>query len=613
MGIKGGIAVMLQKQNAIKEDVRVIVETVRPLTDAQQTLVHKKLKSLLAPKTVACFFKLNPDLLSGIRLDFGTLIVDDSVQAKLDDFVAQAKESLPSAFSAPGIMAHVEKCLKKFQNQPIVHTVGHVQSVSDGIARISGLPDLMAGELVAFESGAQGIVLNLNKDYLDVAILYGADDIQEGETVVGTHHKATVPVGFGLLGRVVNALGQPVDDLGDIVHTGYRVIQTPAPDLLSRAPVTKSVHTGILGVDALIPIGKGQRELVIGDRQTGKTTLLVDMMLSQHECNKKARSLTDKMFCVYVAIGQKQSGVQDLIQVLKKSGAIEDTIIVMAGASESAAMQYLAPYAGCAIAEYFRDNGMNAVVFYDDLSKHATAYREMSLLLRRPAGREAYPGDVFYLHSRLLERAGQMSPECGGGSLTAIPVIETQEGDVSAYIPTNVISITDGQIFLESSLFHQGIKPALNVGLSVSRVGGAAQTPIMKKIAASVKLELAQYREVLAFSQLASDLDTATQKLLNRGVRLTEVLKQVQHHPFALAEEVVRLLVGTKGYLDGIAVEDIPAFLKGLYPYVKEHAEDVVESIQIFGDVIEDEMSLLEQVLQSYAQTFKAVDTRKEE
>ena len=604
---------MLRKRDVVKESVRVIVESVHSLTDAQQTLIHKKLQSLFAPKAVVCLFKLNSDLLSGIRLDFGTLIVDDSTQAKLNDFVAHVQESLPTVLSSHGIMSHVDKCLKNFQNQPVIHTVGHVESVSDGIARITGLPDLMAGELVTFESKAQGIVLNLNADYLDVAILYGSENIQEGEIVVGTHSKATVPVGFGLLGRVVNSLGQPLDDLGNIVHTGYRVIQAPAPDLLSRAPVTKPVHTGILGVDSLIPIGKGQRELVIGDRQTGKTTLLVDMILSQHESNKRAHSLTDKMFCVYVAIGQKQSSVQDLIQILRKTGAIEDTIIVMAGAAESAAMQYLAPYAGCAIAEYFRDNGMNAIVFYDDLSKHATAYREMSLLLKRPAGREAYPGDVFYLHSRLLERAGQMSKEYGGGSLTAIPVIETQEGDVSAYIPTNVISITDGQIFLESSLFHQGIKPALNVGLSVSRVGGAAQTPIMKRISASVKLELAQYREVLAFSQLASDLDSATQNLLNRGVRLTEVLKQVQHHPFVLAEEIVRLLVGTKGYLDGIKVEAIPEFLDGLYPYVKEHAEDVVESIQVFGDVIDDEMTLLDQVLQSYAQNFKLVNERKEE
>ena len=604
---------MLQKHDAKKESMRIVVETVRPLTETQQTFIHKKLQRLLWPRKVACFFKLNPDLLAGIRLDFGALIVDDSIQAKLNDFVARTQESLPTTLSAHGIMTHVEKSLKNFKNQPIVHTVGHVESVSDGIARVIGLPDLMAGELVDFASHAQGIVLNLNADYLDVAILYGAENIQEGEAVVGTHGKATIPVGFGLLGRVVNALGQPIDDLGAITHTGYRVIQMPAPDLLSRAPVIKPVHTGILGVDALIPIGKGQRELVIGDRQTGKTTLLVDMILSQHECNKKAHSLTDKMFCVYVAIGQKQSSVQDLIQVLKKAGALEDIIIVMAGASESAAMQYLAPYAGCAIAEYFRDNGMNAIVFYDDLSKHATAYREMSLLLKRPAGREAYPGDVFYLHSRLLERAGQMTPECGGGSLTAIPVIETQEGDVSSYIPTNVISITDGQIFLESSLFHQGIKPALNVGLSVSRVGGAAQTPIMKKISASVKLELAQYREVLAFSQLASDLDSATQKLLNRGVRLTEVLKQIQHHPFSLAEEVIRLLVGTKGYLDDIDINVIPEYLKGLYPYVKEHVEDVVESIQVFGDVIDDEMALLDQVLQSYSQNFKACNTRKDE
>jgi len=604
---------MSQKQDVAQQYMRVIVETVHPLTETQQTEVHRRLQFLLAPRKIECLFKLNPEILGGIRLDFDSLVVDDTIQAKLQEFVAHAQESLPAVLSARGIMKHIETQLNQFQNEPVVHTIGHVESVADGIARVLGLPDLMAGELVVFNCGAQGMVLNLNAGYLDVAVLHGAENIQEGETVIGTHTKAVMPVGLELLGRVVNALGKPVDDLGAIENTGYRIVQAPAPDLLSRAPVSQPVHTGILGVDALIPIGKGQRELIIGDRQTGKTTLLEDMILSQHEHNKRARSLSDKMFCVYVAIGQKQSSVCELIHVLKKHGAMDDTVVVTASAADGAAMQYLAPYSGCAIAEYFRDNGMNAIIFYDDLSKHAVAYREMSLLLKRPAGREAYPGDVFYLHSRLLERAGQMSAKHGGGSLTAIPVVETQEGDVSAYIPTNVISITDGQIFLESSLFHQGIKPALNVGLSVSRVGGAAQTPVMKKIAASIKLDLAQYREVVSFSQLASDLDPATQKLLNRGLRLTEVLKQPQHQPLSLAEEVVRLLVGTKGYLDAVDVSVVPEFLDGLYAYVKERAEDVLESIQTFGDLSDDEMALLEKVLYAYSQEFVVSKTRKEE
>ena len=363
---------------------------------------------------------------------------------------------------------------------------------------------------------------------------------------------------------MINPLGMPLDDKESLNQTEQRPIFMPAPGIVDRDPVKTPVHTGIKAIDSLVPIGRGQRELIIGDRQTGKTTLIIDTILSQKIANDKAARLQDKVFCIYVAIGQKQSTVRDMMRILQEQGAMDYTVIVSAPAADSAVMQYLAPYAGCAIGEYFRDNGMNAIVFYDDLSKHAVAYREMSLLLKRPSGREAFPGDVFYLHSRLLERAAQLNGKKGGGSLTAIPVVETQEGDVSAYIPTNVISITDGQIFLESALFHQGVRPAVNVGLSVSRVGSAAQSSVMKKLAGSLKLELSQYREVLSFAQLSSDLDAATQQLLNRGSRLTEVMKQSPYHPLTPAQELISLFVGINGMLDGMALEKITPFLERL-------------------------------------------------
>jgi len=486
-----------------------------------------------------------------------------------------------------------------FTPRPTLTEVGDVLSVSDGIARVSGLNTLMSGERVRFSSGAIGMALNLNPTTTDVVLFENSDSIREGDHAFAEGHMNTIPVGMSLLGRVINPLGTPLDDKESLQNLEHYPVFAPAPGIITRDKVRTPVHTGIKAIDALVPIGRGQRELIIGDRQTGKTTLILDTILSQKATNEKAATLQDKLFCIYVAIGQKQSTVRDILRTLQKAGAMSYTIIVSATASDSAALQYLAPYAGCAIGEYFRNNGMHAVVFYDDLSKHAVAYREMSLLLKRPSGREAFPGDVFYLHSRLLERAAQLNAENGGGSLTAIPVIETQEGDVSAYIPTNVISITDGQIFLESALFHQGVRPAVNVGLSVSRVGSAAQSPAMKKLAGSLKLDLSQYREVLTFAQLSSDLDPATRRLLGRGTRLTEVMKQPPHQPLSLAQELLSLFVGVNGYLDTLPADEIGVFLSDLLDYARLQGSELLTDLST-GTLSDDLSHQLDTFIQAF-------------
>lgn len=456
-----------------------------------------------------------------------------------------------------------------------VSEVGQVLSVGDGIARVYGLEKVQAGELVEFSSGVKGMALNLEEDNVGVVIFGSDQEIKEGDTVKRLDSIVSVPVGKELLGRVVDALGEPIDGKGDIKAKEHSLAEVKAPGIIARRSVHEPMQTGLKIIDSLIPIGRGQRELIIGDRQTGKTSIIVDTIINQKKINDAAKSDKDKLFCVYVAVGQKRSTVAQVVKTLKDYGALDYTIVVAATASDPAPMQYIAPYTGCAMGEYFRDRGMHAVIFYDDLSKQATAYRQMSLLLRRPPGREAYPGDVFYLHSRLLERAAKMSDEEGAGSLTALPVIETQAGDVSAYIPTNVISITDGQIFLETSLFFQGVRPAVNVGISVSRVGSAAQIKAMKQVAGKIKLELAQYREMAAFAQFASDLDAATQNLLARGARLTELLKQPVNQPMSVEEEVVAIFAGVRGYLDKIPVKEIGAFegeslrsLKANYPEI---------------------------------------------
>ncbi len=470
-----------------------------------------------------------------------------------------------------------------------VSEVGRVLSVGDGIARVYGLDKVQSNELVEFESGVKGMALNLEEDNVGVVIFGSDESIKEGDIVKRTDKIVSVPVGKGLLGRVVDALGEPIDGLGAIKATEYSNSEVKAPGIIPRRSVHEPMQTGLKVVDALIPIGRGQRELIIGDRQTGKTAIILDTIINQKHINDQAKSEKDKMYCIYVAVGQKRSTVAQVVKTLKDHGALDYTIVVAATASDPAPMQFIAPYSGCAMGEYFRDNGMHATIFYDDLSKQATAYRQMSLLLRRPPGREAYPGDVFYLHSRLLERAAKMNDEEGAGSLTALPVIETQAGDVSAYIPTNVISITDGQIFLETSLFYQGVRPAVNVGISVSRVGSAAQIKAMKQVAGKIKLELAQYREMASFAQFASDLDAATKQLLARGERLTELLKQPVYHPMSVAEEVVAIFAGVRGYLDKLPLSDVKPFeqkalsaIKANYPeYLKQISEEKVISDEL--------------------------------
>jgi len=481
--------------------------------------------------------------------------------------------------------------IKNFGDDTEVAEVGKVLSVGDGIARVYGLDKVQAGEMVEFPGGTMGMALNLEIDNVGV-VIFGSDrDIKEGDLVKRTSSIVDVPVGMELLGRVVDGLGNPVDGKGPIKSKTRSVADVKAPGIIPRKSVHEPMATGLKSVDSLIPIGRGQRELIIGDRQTGKTAVAIDTILNQKSYNDAAGSdESKKLYCVYVAIGQKRSTVAQLVKKLEETGAIEYSIVVAATASDPAPMQFLAPYSATAMAEYFRDNGKHALIIYDDLSKQAVAYRQMSLLLRRPPGREAYPGDVFYLHSRLLERSAKLNEDNGSGSLTALPIIETQGGDVSAFIPTNVISITDGQIFLETELFYQGIRPAVNTGLSVSRVGSSAQTKSMKSVAGSIKLELAQYREMAAFAQFGSDLDASTQALLNRGARLTELLKQPQYSPLTNAEQVIVIYAGTKGYLDKTPVSGVTSFEKNLVNYLRSEGKAVVDELTSNDQKVEGEI-----------------------
>ena len=491
--------------------------------------------------------------------------------------------------------------IKKFGEKAEVSEVGQVLSVGDGIARIYGLDNVQAGEMVEFSSGVKGMALNLENDNVGVVIFGDDRSIKEGDVVKRTKAIVDAPVGKNLLGRVVDALGNPIDGKGDLDKKIERKrVDVKAPGIIPRQSVNQPMQTGLKAIDSLIPIGRGQRELIIGDRQTGKTAIAIDTIINQKEINKSGEK-KEKLYCIYVAIGQKRSTVAQILKTLEDAGAMEYTTIVSATASDPAPLQFLAPYTGCTMGEYFRDNGMHALIIYDDLSKQAVAYRQMSLLLRRPPGREAYPGDVFYLHSRLLERAAKLNDEKGGGSLTALPIIETQAGDVSAYIPTNVISITDGQIFLETELFNQGIRPAVNVGLSVSRVGSAAQTKAMKKVAGSIKLELAQYREMAAFAQFGSDLDASTQKLLNRGSKLTELLKQDQYSPMPVAQQVIAVFAGVRGFLDDVELINIKNIEKQIYEEIKSSSPDIIDSINNTGKLEEE----IEKKLTSVIEQFK--------
>jgi len=493
--------------------------------------------------------------------------------------------------------------IASFGTEAEVSEVGTVLSVGDGIARIYGLDNVQAGEMVQFDGDIKGMALNLEADNVGVVIFGSDSSIREGDTVRRTGTIVDVPVGKGLLGRVVDGLGNPIDGKGPIESSERRRVEVKAPGIIPRKSVHEPVQTGLKALDALVPIGRGQRELIIGDRQTGKSAVALDTFINQREINKSGKE-SEKLYCIYVAIGQKRSTVAQIVRALEENGAMEYSIVVAATASEPAPLQFLAPYTGCTMGEYFRDNGMHAVIVYDDLSKQAVAYRQMSLLLRRPPGREAYPGDVFYLHSRLLERAAKMNEANGAGSLTALPVIETQAGDVSAYIPTNVISITDGQIFLETELFYQGIRPAINVGLSVSRVGSAAQTKAMKKVAGSIKLELAQYREMAAFAQFGSDLDAATQRLLNRGARLTELLKQPQFNPMPVEEQVVSIYAGVNGFLDSVPVNAVTRFESALLSFFRSEHSDVLGKIRETKTLDDDTAAELKRIIGEFTKTF---------
>ena len=480
---------------------------------------------------------------------------------------------------ASEISAILKSEIKNLDDDPTISEVGTVLTVGDGIARVYGLDNVQAGEMVEFPGKVKGMALNLEDDNVGVVIFGSDKSIKEGDVVKRTNSIVEVPTGKSLLGRVVDGLGNPIDGKGPLQDVKYRRAELKAPGIIPRKSVHEPMQTGIKAIDSLIPIGRGQRELIIGDRQTGKTSVIIDTIINQKEVNHSDDE-SKKLYCIYVSIGQKRSTVAQIVKTLEDNDAMKYSIVVAATASDPAPLQFLAPYTGCAMGEFFRDNGMHAVIFYDDLSKQAVAYRQMSLLLRRPPGREAFPGDVFYIHSRLLERAAKMGEKSGSGSLTSLPVIETQAGDVSAYIPTNVISITDGQIFLETELFFKGIRPAVNVGLSVSRVGSAAQIKAMKQVSGSIKLDLAQFREMEAFSQFASDLDQSTRNLLERGRRLTEILKQPQYNPLKVEEQVVVIFSGVRGHLDKIAINDITKFEKYLLEKIRDDGKQILETLK---------------------------------
>ena len=504
---------------------------------------------------------------------------------------------------AAEISAILKEQIANFDAGSDVSEIGQVLSVGDGVARVYGLDNVQAGEMVEFPGGIKGMALNLETDNVGIVIFGDDRDIKEGDTVKRTGDIVDVPVGKALLGRVIDALGNPIDGAGTIDTTERRLVEVKAPGIIPRQSVSEPMQTGLKALDSLVPVGRGQRELIIGDRQTGKTAVAIDTIINQKSVNDSGDE-SQKLYCIYVAIGQKRSTVAQVVKTLQDTGAMEYTVVVAATASEPAPLQFLAPYVGCAIGEYFRDNGMHAVIIYDDLSKQATAYRQMSLLLRRPPGREAYPGDVFYVHSRLLERAAKMNKDNGSGSLTALPVIETQANDVSAYIPTNVISITDGQIFLETDLFYKGVRPAINVGLSVSRVGSAAQSKAMKKVAGTIKLELAQFREMEAFSQFASDLDAVTQRLLARGARLTELLKQPQYSPMPVEEQVVAIYAGVRGHLDTIKIPEINRFEAQLLDHIRGNHADILAAIRDTGDLSEETDGRLADIVSAFVKAF---------
>ena len=586
-----------------KGEVTAQVTVAEQLNDARMDEIRDALKQVTG-KDVQIDVDVDPSIIGGLKVKLGSRMVDASLRTKLNSIKLAMKEVTLMDIRAAEISAILKEQIKNFGQEAEVSEVGQVLSVGDGIARVYGLDNVQAGEMVEFENGVRGMALNLETDNVGI-VIFGADrEIKEGQTVKRTRAIVDVPVGKGLLGRVVDALGNPIDGKGPIQSDKRARVDVKAPGIIPRKSVHEPMATGLKAIDSLIPIGRGQRELIIGDRQTGKTAIALDTILNQKPLNAQPDEKI-KLYCVYVAIGQKRSTVAQFVKVLEEQGALEYSIVVAATASDPAPMQYLAPFAGCTMGEYFRDNGMHAVIIYDDLSKQAVAYRQMSLLLRRPPGREAYPGDVFYLHSRLLERAAKMGDGAGAGSLTALPVIETQANDVSAYIPTNVISITDGQIFLETDLFYQGIRPAVNVGLSVSRVGSAAQTKAMKKVAGRIKGELAQYREMAAFAQFGSDLDATTQRLLARGARLTELLKQPQFSPLKMEEQVDRDLCRRERLSrPDCRSTACRAFEDGLLSLMRTKHGDILEDIRKTGDLTDATAAKLKAAVDGYAKRF---------
>ena len=574
--INEAFAKLIDEMNGV---VVAEVTTAKAINDNEQQQITEKLMKAVGGKTVSLKHNVDPEILGGMIVQIGSLQIDDSVKSKITRMKEQMKSAKVSALKASEISEVITDKIINFDNRPETVEVGTVMSVGDGVARAYGLDNVQYGELVEFTNGVKGMALNLEQDNVGI-VIFGEDrGITEGDKVKRTGKVVSVPVGKGLLGRVVNALGEPIDGKGPIQAADHYAVERKAPGVIERQSVSEPMQTGIKAIDALVPIGRGQRELIIGDRQTGKTAVAIDTIINQKKVNA-GNDEKQKLYCIYVAVGQKRSTVAQIVKTLEENGAMEYSIVVAATASDPAPLQFLAPYTGCSMGEYFRDNGMHALIIYDDLSKQAVAYRQMSLLLRRPPGREAYPGDVFYLHSRLLERAAKMSDDKGGGSLTALPIIETQAGDISAYIPTNVISITDGQIFLETELFYKGIRPAINVGNSVSRVGSAAQTKAMKKVSGSIKLELAQFREMEAFSQFASDLDASTQKLISRGRRLTQLLKQPQFSPMTVSEQSSMIFAGIKGLLDDVPADKISAFEKMALADLHAEQSALVDAIE---------------------------------
>ena len=591
--ISRGDAVSFRDAQSVSLTVRAAAEPAEETVEKIRCVAEEALKKANVETPLQTKVLVDEKLLAGLSVQLGDTVYDGSALGLLE----RAKSVVASGGEAEeDLVESLRTELKRMGVEPEVYQTGTVISVSDGICRVSGVSDAMAGELLELKDGLRGMVMDLEKDNVGVVLLGSYDSLQEGDWVRRTGRILSVPVGEELIGRVVNSLGVPVDGQGELHAAAFRPIESPAPGVIDRKSVSKPMQTGIMAIDALVPIGRGQRELIIGDRQTGKTAIAIDTII-----NQKGKD----MICIYVAIGQKESTVAGVVKTLREHGAMDYSIVVSASASESAPMLYIAPYAGAAMGEYFMYKGRDVLIIYDDLSKQAVAYREISLLLHRPPGREAYPGDVFYLHSRLLERAARLSEEKGGGSMTALPIIETQAGDISAYIPTNVISITDGQIFLETDLFASGMRPAINVGLSVSRVGGSAQLGAMKQVAGRLRMDLAQYRELAAFAQFGSDLDKATQATLHRGDRMTELLKQPQYQPMEASDQVISIFAANNGYADDVEVKDISRFEEGLIAYVKEHYPTFHDEVLTGKKLSDAQTARLRRLIADFKQTFE--------